>query len=170
MRNFLRIAQGVDVAGLRHAVEINWDNLVSDLDLARGTHGHHSGVESRTLRGPWLHGLTPLGLATSIPCVNYPAMARLPQARRLIFALMAQVEGEQLGRVLLTRAAPGSCVETHSDFVSEGPPRQTAIFYNRYHLVLASAPGSVFACGDESVYMGPGEVWWFDNVLPHSVD
>src|SRR5690606_37044347 len=41
----------------------------------------------------------------------YPAIHALPQARALIFSLMARVEGERLGRCLITRLAPGCVIE-----------------------------------------------------------
>jgi len=44
-----------------------------------------------------------------------------------------------------------------------------AEFYDRYHIVLKSSPGTIFRCGDEQVYMAMGEVWWFNNLIEHEV-
>lgn len=106
--------------------------------------------------------------------VDYPAMDLLVQARPIIFSLMTMVEGEHLGRVFVSRMAPGIMIPPHSDrippaeeqFPGKIPP---AIYYERYHAVLKSQPGVQFTCGDETVYMAPGELWWFNNLEAHSV-
>lgn len=41
------------------------------------------------------------------------------------------------------------------------------LFRDRYHLVLRSTAGSFLRAGDESVRMGEGELWWFDNKQEH---
>jgi len=103
------------------------------------------------------------GVIDDTECVNYPAWWALPQARPLIFSLMAQVEGERLGRVLITRLAPGRKITPHVD---GGAP---ATYYDRFHIVLNSAPGCLFRAGDETIHMGAGQVWWFDNTQEHEV-
>jgi hypothetical protein len=76
---------------------------------------------------------------------------------------MRRVEGEQLGRVLITKLAPGNQITPHED---GGAP---ATFYDRYHIMLQNGPGSLFHCGDETVTMKAGDVWHFDNTKTHSV-
>lgn len=95
-------------------------------------------------------------------CRNYPAMQELP-VRPILFDLMRMVEGEQLGRVMITRLAPGKQITPHKD---EGAPAE---FYDRYHIILQNLPGSVFQCGDERVVMKSGDVWHFNNCLEHHV-
>lgn len=102
-------------------------------------------------------------IAADKDCINFPAFYRLPQLRPLVFGLMSMVEGEQLGRVLITKLRPGAVIAPHVDM---GAP---ATFYQRYHIVLHSAPGCLFRAGDETVYMRPGELWWFDNTVEHEV-
>jgi uncharacterized cupin superfamily protein len=34
---------------------------------------------------------------------------------------------------------------------------------------LKSGPGCNFRCGDEEVFMRPGDVWWFQNAIEHEV-
>lgn len=95
--------------------------------------------------------------------INYPAFYALPQARALIFALMARVEGERLGRCIITKLKPGAVIDPHVDSGDH------AAYFERYHIVLQSLPGSVFHAGGETVQMRVGEVWWFDNSSMHSV-
>jgi hypothetical protein len=113
-------------------------------------------------------------VCSEIAVVDYPAWHKLPHAQAFVFALLGQVQGVHLGRVMISRVPPGIAIPPHSDLIREAelafpdkvPP---AVYYNRYHLALASAPGSLFRCGDETVYMEPGSAWWFDNKLEHEV-
>ena len=94
---------------------------------------------------------------------NLPPLAALPQARPLIFDLMRRVEGERLGRVVITRLPPGGEIKPHAD---EG---DYAAYYSRYHVMLQNPSDSWFRCGGEDLYMAPGTVWWFNSGLPHAV-
>lgn len=164
MRNFQLIAQGLDVAPLLNAV-MRRPDLWNEHTL-RTTHPAtpHKAVDDIWLR---FNELPAAGQEARVldehESINYEAMLRLPQARPLIFGLMARVEGERLGRVLITRLAPGQRIEPHVDGGSH------AAYYDRFHVVLHSAPGSVFRCGDESVQMRTGDCWWFDNGIEHEV-
>ncbi len=95
--------------------------------------------------------------------VDYPPYAKLTEARPIVMGLMAQVGGERLGRVMINKIAPGGRIYPHADTPSH------AEYYDRFHVVLQSAPGVDFCAGDEHVYMGVGEVWWFDNSKEHEV-
>lgn len=96
-------------------------------------------------------------------CVWMDGAVQLPAARKLIFDLMTRVDGERLGRVMINRLKCGGRVYPHADTPAH------ANYWHRYHFVLQSSPGCDFRCGDERVYMPPGQVWWFDNALEHEV-
>lgn len=93
----------------------------------------------------------------------YPAVDSLPSVRTVIRQLMDRVNGVRLGRVLITKLAPGKQILPHVDGGSH------AAYYERYHAVLQGLPGSLFNCGDETVCMQSGSVWWFQNAVEHSV-
>ena len=95
--------------------------------------------------------------------IDYPPYAKLTEARPIVMGLMAQVGGERLGRVMINKIAPGGRIFPHADTPAH------AEYYDRFHVVLQSAPGVDFRCGDEHVYMGVGEVWWFQNAVEHEV-
>lgn len=96
---------------------------------------------------------------------NYdqPVFKNLPEARVLVFNLMAAVQGERLGRVMINKLVPGGVIYPHADTPAH------AEYWDRFHIVLASAPGSNFRCGEETVHMQAGEVWWFNNRIEHEV-
>lgn len=95
--------------------------------------------------------------------VDQPVFKDLPEARALVFNLMAAVQGERLGRVMINKLRPGGRIFPHADTPVH------AEYWDRFHIVLQSAPGSNFRCGDETVHMDNGEVWWFNNRLEHEV-
>lgn len=162
MKHFLKIADGVDALPLLMALKANpglWDQ-----NTLRTTHPQtpHKQVSDIWLRFNDLqHGAE--GVIDEHESVNYPAFQALPQARPLIFGLMSRIEGERLGRCLITRLPPGGRIDPHEDGGSH------AAYYERFHIVLQSLPGNLFRCGDETIHMRPGEVWWFDNAVEHEV-
>lgn len=169
MKYFQRIAQGVEVATLLHALQYQpelWGMQRGAMQPA------HAGVEDIVLRWDTAEVEPPEGILppANLLCSSTYVLKHLPQARRLALALMAQVEGEQLGRMVLTRSQPGVNVALHSD-IGMGPSilQDPAFHYERYHIVLQSQPGCVFKCGDEAVFMATGEAWWFDNTQEHEV-
>lgn len=95
---------------------------------------------------------------------DQPVFKLLPEARPLIFQLMTAVQGERLGRVLINKLKPGGRIYPHADTPVH------AEYWDRFHIVLQSAPGSLFRCGDECVNMETGDVWWFNNRLEHEVN
>ena len=95
--------------------------------------------------------------------VDQPVFKTLPEARPLIFNLMAAVHGERLGRCMINKLRPGGVIYPHADTPVH------AEYWDRFHIVLQSAPGSMFRCGSEKVNMQTGEVWWFNNRLEHEV-
>lgn len=84
-------------------------------------------------------------------------------AKTMALDVMALVRGSRLGRVVVTRLETGRKIAPHKD---EG---EYSAYYTRYHVVLQGLPGSMFVCGDESVHMRTGEIWWFDASAEHSV-
>ena len=161
MNNFQCIAQGVDVVPLYNAIMRNpqmWNVHTLRTEHPNTAHGQVSDI--------WLR-FNDCGDPSSViddkEAINYPAWWSLPQARALVFSLMARVEGERLGRVLVTKLVPGAKVTPHTD---GGAPAE---YYDRYHIVLNSNPECVFRAGDEVVNMPTGSVWWFDNTKEHEV-
>ena len=96
-------------------------------------------------------------------CVWMDGIIHLPAALPIIRDVMHQVGGERLGRCMINKLRPGGRVYPHADTPAH------ADYWDRYHVVLQTGPGCTFRCGDETVYMPPGRVWWFQNALEHEV-
>lgn len=95
--------------------------------------------------------------------VDYPPYALLPEARPMVMALMAYVQGERLGRVMINKIAPSGRIFPHAD-----TPEHTD-YYTRFHIVLQSGAGCIIRAGDEQLDMRTGDVFWFNNKLEHEV-
>uniref|UniRef100_UPI0007C7C828 aspartyl/asparaginyl beta-hydroxylase domain-containing protein n=1 Tax=Cupriavidus basilensis TaxID=68895 RepID=UPI0007C7C828 len=159
--------QGVDVMPLLVALHQRPD--LWDQNRLRTTHEltPHKQVSDIWLRFNDLNKYEQTGDPSSVidehESICYPAFHALPQARQMIMNLMARVEGIRLGRCLITRLMPGRKIDPHVD------GGEHAAYYERFHVVLQGNPGSIFRCGDETVQMLTGEVWWFDNSVEHEV-
>lgn len=163
MKNFTLIAEGADVIPLRSAIAMR-PHLWNQNTLRTKHPGTaHNEVDDIWLRFNKIAEGEEFKVVDDMEAINYQAWWELPQARPLLFDLMRRVEGERLGRCLITRLTPGKRITPHVDM---GAP---ATYYDRFHIVLQGAPGSLFRAGDETVNMRTGDVWWFDNCVEHEV-
>lgn len=166
MRNFQKIGD-VEVMGLLHQVERHAELWNENKLRTNHPETAHAQADDIWLR---FNDLTkfnethnPSDIIDQHESINYPAYFTLNAARPIIHNLMRAVEGERLGRVLITRLAPGKCITPHIDSGDH------AEYYERYHVTLQSLPGANFRCGSEQVNMKQGELWWFQNQIEHSV-
>lgn len=174
MRNFQLIATGVDVLPLVAALKRHPELWMEDTYLRDYPQGPFGDMESIMLRFPVkqtfksprklkLYAENRLGGYDQHENVDYPAYKLLHQARPLVSGLMARMEGERLGRVMINKLRPGGRITPHADTPLH------AEYYSRFHICLQSGPGYVFYCGDEAITMNAGDVYWFNNRLSHSV-
>lgn len=170
MKNFQIIASGVDVLPLLLAIKRQPELWKEDTYLRDYPQGPFAQIESIMLRFPVKsvketeeEVKNHLSTYDQHESINYPAFALLPQARPLIMGLMARVDGERLGRVMINKISPGGVIYPHVD-----TPSHTE-YYSRFHLVLQSEPGVVFRAGDEDFAMQTGQLIWFDNSQQHEV-
>jgi aspartyl/asparaginyl beta-hydroxylase len=97
----------------------------------------------------------------------YPAWDALPSLKPVVRTLMACVEGDMIGGVLITRIPSGSGIAAHAD------TGWHVEYYEKFYLCLQNDPGAVFWCDDGGICEGltpePGEIWLFDNRKWHWV-
>lgn len=173
MQNFLKIAEGVNVTPLLLAIKRRPELWREDTYLRDYPQGPFADVESIMLRFPekrvfeqeaeleaYKRGESKFDQHESI---DYPAYKTLTEARPMVMHFFAAVLGERLGRAFINKIKPQGRIYRHAD------TPEHANYYSRFHIVLQSEPGVRFMCGDEEVYMAPGEVWWFNNALEHEV-
>ena len=160
MRYFYRLAEGIRVLPLMAAIARqpqlwNQDTLRQTFDKSP-----HAQVDDILLR----FSAPGENVGDNLEAVDRDAMRALPNVKDEILNVMRVVGGSRLGRVIITKLEPGKKIAPHSDQLGE-----YAKYYTRYHLVLQGMPGSLFNCGDETVCMQTGELWWFDASAEHSV-
>lgn len=166
----MRIATGLDTVPLNLAIQRRPQLWKEDTYLRDYPQGPFGDTESIILRFPprTVHE-TEEALAQHMAHfdqhenVDQRPYKDLPEARGIIMGLMARVGGERLGRVMINKIRPGGRIYPHADTPVH------AEYWDRFHVVLQSAPGVYFRAGDEDVYMAPGETWWFQNQAEHEV-
>lgn len=98
-------------------------------------------------------------------CEFYPAWHKMPSIAPVALSLMGMCGGVELGGCLISRIPAGGEVKTHTDAVA-----WTARYYNRkFYIPLRANDACLNVTLDEQVVMRPGEIWAFDNLVPHSV-
>jgi quercetin dioxygenase-like cupin family protein len=95
--------------------------------------------------------------------VWYKAIDHLPYVKKLCFDLMATVNGEMLGGVLLYRVRPGEKIHKHTD---QGWHAES---FEKYNICLQSNEKSKFCYENEEMVQKPGDLHWFCNTVPHWV-
>lgn len=174
MKHFHFLAHGLDVDPLVLKIRQNPHLWQEDDYLRKYPQGPFGEVESIMLRFPKKLGVIPdedleLYKQNMLPghdqheSIDYPAYSVLLEARPLVMTLMARVQGERLGRVMINKVKPGGRIFPHED-----TPEHVA-YYKRYHIVLQGLPGAVLKCADEQIDMRTGDCFWFNNALMHEV-
>ncbi|MDM0007892.1 aspartyl/asparaginyl beta-hydroxylase domain-containing protein [Variovorax sp. J22G73] len=92
----------------------------------------------------------------------YPPADVLP-VRDIVYPLMADVRGERLGGVLITRIKPGQLCKPHTD------PGWHARYYDKFAVQIAAAPEQAFHFKGHTLVTAAGDVFWFDNSHTHWV-
>jgi hypothetical protein len=166
MKNFLKIASGIDVLPVAIALQMQpelW-NQHNDRKCFDGS--GHKGTSDI-----WVRYNDPANLAQGYEkytsehdSVWHPAYHKLPQLRPIIFGLMARCEATRLGGVLITRIPPGGHVLPHSD--SGWHPE----YYDlKVYVPILSNQHVINRVEAEHVVMAPGDAWYFNNLKEHEV-
>lgn len=88
----------------------------------------------------------------------------LPFARIMALDLMRSLAGSELGEIWLQRVEQG-----RKRTVAEPDPEVADDWWNRYLVVLQDQPGCLFSCGDESIQLKVGDVWWYNHQVRHAI-
>ena len=96
--------------------------------------------------------------------VWYPVVEFLPEVPELCAELLSVVLGERLGGVLITKLAPGGRIEPHTD------AGWHAGYYSKFFVPIKNHPGAKFCWEGLEIEPAPGEVYEFQNNVPHWVE
>lgn len=165
-RNFTQVARGID--GLPLLGEVLRQPELWDKNPCRlSRRGPHHETQDMFLRyrdetkyresGDWS------GFADEHISIWNKTIDYLPSARRLIFDLMAAVQGEILGGVFLYKVEPGKQIYPHID------RGWHAEYYDKFNICLASNPQTAFFYEGDAMVQAAGDVHWFRNDVNHWV-
>lgn len=98
------------------------------------------------------------------PAWSAPECADVKAALKpILFNLMAAVQGEMLGGVLITRVPPGKQIYPHRD---DGWHVE---YFDKFYISIEANSNIGFYCNDEVIFPQVGDCWRFDNRRPHWV-
>lgn len=168
MKNFLQVAQGLDVVPVVHALQLNVD--LWNKNSIRKTREASPHVQMDDI---WVRYRDDKKFRESgdyskfnephFP-IWYPSYKKLPQLRPIIFGLMARMNASMLGGVLITRIPPGGKIEPHSD-----KGWHPEFYKTKIYVPLQTNPQCWNRVQDEVVTMEPGSAWFFNNLEEHEV-
>lgn len=161
---FMIVESGLDVSPLLEAVK-EQPGLWKEITIRQEVDGSpHHDTECIFLR--WAKDKSLQSVFTEIPAIDYPALFKLPQARKLIAEVVRKVKGTELGRVLITKLLPNGVIDPHPD---EG---DYADYYERFHVPLESSDEDCFFVEHtpgqgEFLFMREGDLVWFNHKKKH---
>jgi hypothetical protein len=167
VKHFALISEGIDVAPLLAQLAAN-PALWGANSLRKRADSPHLGMDDIWVRYNDVARLAdPKRFNDEHVPVWYPAWDILPALRPIVFDLMARVQGEMIGGILITRIQPGHGIASHTD---EGWHVE---YFDKFYLSLKSESGAKFICEadeGETLEPKPGEIWRFDNRKSHRVE
>lgn len=171
MRHFVKVAEKVNVSPLVEQI-----NSHPELWNAHGLRKERNGSPHTQMSDIWvryndiarLDPENPRAFNNEHVPVWYPAWDVLTELRPIVFNLMANVQGEMIGGVLITRIPTGGGIAPHVD---DGWHVNT---FDKFYLSLKSAPRANFVCDHDGTteVLNPrvGDIWRFDNRKRHWVE
>ena len=167
MKYFHKIAEGIDVMPLLHAVVRQPELFNTNRFRTTFPNTPHVDVDDILIRFSDTDKCPTTGhVIGDENLIWHPAYEKLPQAKPIILDLMRRVEAYALDRVLISKIRPGGRVLPHADKDGDYVQHKDRA---RYHIVLQGLPGSLYTTGDETVCMRTGEAWWFNAWEVHHV-
>lgn len=168
MRNFIKIAQGLHVTPL--SLELHRHPKLWNVDTERlrptGPHRESDDIWVRyNDKTPFVASGDWSKFNDSHESVWYPAFYELPSLRKLVFDLMAGVQGERLGAVLIWRLKPGTTIHPHID------SGWHVDYYDKFNICVQGNPQAQFLYPDhaEAMIAETGDVHRFVNTEMHTV-
>jgi hypothetical protein len=174
MQSFQKVAEGVDTLPVLLALQRQPELWGQNAERAYSDGSPHTGMKDIWVRyndrRPFDEGKRAMSeFNDEHDSVWYPCAAKLPELRPILFGLMARVEGERLGGVLITRLPVGGRIDAHTD------AGWHAGYYDKYYVALKAEPGTAFwfmpegSDKPEVIQPKTGEIYQFRNDIPHGV-
>jgi hypothetical protein len=165
MKPFSLIAQGIDTS---QAVQEILDNahLFGEFNARKESpESPHAEMEDIWVRYGDISEMAESGDYSTIANEHDSVWLKdLECVKRLCFDIMALVDGERLGGVLITKLAPDGMIYPHID------SGWHADYYDKYYIPIKNEDGAVFCFEEDDINPSDGDVWQFDNSHLHWVE
>lgn len=166
LQAFQKIKIGISTKDILSQLEAQpelWDNCT-----AREEHEGLSHKNTKTVYLRWAEGMDTASAFNDLNAIEKEDYSKVPAVADLLDNFVSIVRPTKLGRVIVVKLAAGESIGAHAD---EGPYADT---YERFHLCLTSNPATTFYAKTgpdqgEMCQMRPGELYWFNHKLDHSV-
>ena len=164
LQAFNKIHSGLDVSNALTELAEN-GHLFGELPYRADGESPHREMKDIWLRYADTKNLVETGDYSSMHSEHDSVWLKdLPHCKKLCFEVMALVDGERLGGVLITKLEAGGVIFPHSD------SGWHAGYYDKYYIPILNESGAVFGfeCGEISPDCG--DVWAFNNSYQHWVN
>lgn len=165
MKEFTRVATGLDLTAVRKEIAGN-SHMFGEYGARKtAPNSPHSEMEDIWVR----YG----DISKMVEAGDYGEMAEehdsiwlkdMTAVKDLCFDIMAIVDGERLGGVLITRLPPAGKIKSHID------GGWHAGYYSKYYVPIENEKGACFCFNTGVINPDIGDVWQFDNSKPHWVE
>lgn len=165
-KSFLKIAEGINVIPLQIAL-ISQPELFGKRTFRSDSYSSpHRGMTDIWVRYNAYENLSkdPSRFNDEHDSVWYPEFYSIPEIRPIINWLMAYVEGERLGGILITKIPAGGVIEPHID------KGWHAEYYDKFYIPIQNDEGANFCFEDGIISPNIGDVYWFNNGVSHWVE
>jgi len=162
-KSFIRICAGLNVAPIAESLLANpqlWDEHPHRRIFNGSPHSQMVDIWARfgdiSKGGPGI-------LAAPHDSVWYPCAEIISGLKDIAFEIMALVDGERLGGILITKLPPGASIAPHVD------SGWHAEYYDKFYVSVQSPKGSAFCFEDGEIISSPGDCYYFQNDRTHWV-
>jgi len=164
MDSFNKIYSGLDIGPAKIELEEN-AHLFGEFNARKEAGPVHADMDDIWLRYGDLTEMLETGNFSKIAEEHDAVwLKNLPSLKRLCFDVMALVDGERLGGVLITRLPPGGKIQPHRD------SGWHAEYYDKYYVPIKNKRGAIFGFDCGIIEPDCGDVWAFDNAYMHWVE
>lgn len=165
MKSHFKIAEGFNVLPLQEALKRQPELFGQHVQRAAMYLSPHAAMKDIWVRYNDIANYSEMSTFNEEhDSVWYPAYHSITEIKPLLFNLMTLVEGERLGGVLITKVPPGGGIGVHTD------SGWHAGYYSKFYIPIQNADGARFHFADGVIRPTLGDVWWFDNSVPHWVE
>ena len=164
MQPFNKIYNGLDVSLAMKELTVN-AHLFGELNARKDAGDIHAQMDDIWLRYGDVSEMVKTGDYSGLQVEHDSIWLKdLPACKKLCFDVMALVDGERLGGVLITKLPAGGKILPHID------SGWHAEYYDKYYVPIQNKKGADFCFDSGTINPVEGDVWAFNNSKNHWIN